>query len=186
VLTLLDSSGVLRTIDADSGAEVRSVRPAVDPVRIEWSRDGSRLLVAGRAGFEVLDRSGGLIWRRSAPPGTDLVAAALALGGRRVVAVVGSRGGRARSELLLIGPGGAPVPVFSGPGRFSGVSASAGGRRLLLEWPTADQWLFLDLGHPRQVVAVSNISAQFAPGATSPSAFPVVRGWCCQGPPAGR
>jgi len=186
VLTLVDPAGVLRTIDADSGVKVDSARPVVNPARIEWSRDGSRLLVAGKAGFEVLDRGGDLIWRRSAPPGTDLLAAALALGGERVAAAVGSQGGRARSELLLLGPGGSQVPVFSGPGRFSGVSVSAAGRWLLLEWPTADQWLFLDVARPQRIVAVSNISSQFAPGTTSPAAYPAVSGWCCEGPPAGR
>ena len=186
VLTVAEPGGRLRTIDADSGESIAVTPAGLGPTGLEWSPDGSRLLVFGRTGLEVFDRRGRLLWRRSAPSGTDLVEAALALGGKRVVAVVGSRGGPARSELLLFGPGGAPVPVFSGPGRFSGISVSAHGRWVLLEWPTADQWLFLDLAHPQRVVAVSNISAQFSPGATSPSAFPSVAGWCCKGPPPGR
>ena len=183
-LTLVEPDGGLRTIDADSGRSVSTAAPGLRPVRLEWSRDGSRLMVAGRNGIEILGRSGALLWRRSATPGTEIVSAALALDERRVAVIAGSVGsGHHRSELLLLGPGGTTIPVFSGPGRFSGVFASAEGRWLLLEWPTADQWLFLDLAHPQGVVAVSNISAQFAPGATSPSAFPSVAGWCCEGPP---
>jgi hypothetical protein len=185
LLTLAEPGGRLRTVDADSGRSIAVTPIGLSPTGLEWSRDGSRLLVFGRTGLEVLDGSGHVLWRRSAPSGTDLVAAALALGGGRVAAVVGSRRGRARSELLLIGARGTPIPVFSGPGRFSGVSVSAAGRWALLEWPTADQWLFLDLAHPQRVVAVSDISAQFAPGSTSPSAFPSVAGWCCEGPPTG-
>jgi hypothetical protein len=185
VLTLSEPGRRLRTIDADSGKSIAATSVGLSPTRLEWSRDGSRLLVSGRTGVEVLDGSGRLLWRRPAPPGTDLVAAALALGGDRAAVVVESRRGPARSELLLLGPRGVPAPVFSGPGRFSGVSVSAGGRWALLEWPTADQWLFLDLAHPQRVVAVSDISSQFAPGATSPSAFPSVAGWCCEGPPPG-
>ncbi|HEY1356581.1 MAG TPA: hypothetical protein VGF09_09700 [Solirubrobacterales bacterium] len=186
VLTVVETGGRLRTIDADSGRSIAVTRAGLDPTGLEWSRDGTRLLVFGRAGLEVLDRSGRLLWRRPAPPGADLVDAALALGGERVVAVVATRGAPDRSELLLVGPAGTPSSLFSGPGRLSGASVSADGRWVLLEWPTADQWLFLDLGDPQRVIAVSNISAQFAPGATSPSAFPSVAGWCCEGPPAGR
>jgi hypothetical protein len=186
VLTVAESGGRLRTIDADSGRSIAVTPAGLRPSGLEWSRDGSRLLVFGRAGVEVLDRSGHPLWRRPAPSGTELVAAALALGGEGAVAVLASRGGPARSELLLVGPRGAPTSLFSGPGRLSGVSVSADGRWALLEWPTADQWLFLDLAHPQRVVAVSNISAQFAPGASSASAFPSVAGWCCQGPPPGR
>ncbi len=178
VVTVAEPDGRLRTVDADSGESVAVARPGLRPVRLEWSRDGSRLLVVGRSGLEVLDRGGGLLWRRPAPSGTELVAATFALGGDRVAAVLAGPG---RSELQLLGAGGTAVPILADPGRFSGVSASADGRWLLLEWRTADQWLFLDLAHPQRVVAVSNISAQFAPGASSPAAFPSVAGWCCEG-----
>jgi hypothetical protein len=183
VLTIAEPGGTLRTIEADSGESISVGRSGLRPERLQWSQDGSRLLVMGRTGLEVLDRRGGLLWRRAAPPGTKLVAAVPAtLGGERVAAVLTTRANPGRSELVLVGPGGSTVPVFSGPGRFSGVSASADGRWLLLEWLTADQWLFLDLSHPQRVVAVSDISAQFSPGATSPSSFPTVAGWCCEGP----
>jgi hypothetical protein len=177
VLTVVEPDGRLRTLDADSGDPIWVARPGLRPTRLEWSRDGSRLLVVGRTGIEVLDRGGAPAWRRHTPPGTVVAAAAFALGGDRIAEAVARNG---RSELLMLGPGSKAASALADPGRFSGVSASADGRWLLLEWPTADQWLFLDLAHPRRVVAVSNIAAQFAPGATSPSAFPSVAGWCCE------
>jgi hypothetical protein len=182
-LTFADPAGPLRTIDVDSGESIFATSSDLRPTKLEWSRDGSRLLVAGRSGIELLDRRGGLLWRRSAPPGMELGAATLALGGDRVAAIVTARGRPRRGELLLLGPAGSSTRLFSGPGLFSGISASADGRWLLLEWRSADQWLFLDLARPQQVVAVSDIGAQFAPGTTSPSSFPRVAGWCCQGPP---
>jgi Tol biopolymer transport system component len=181
-LTLVEPNGSLRTIDADTGESIALTDPGLDPIGLEWSPDGSRLLVVGRSGLEVRDRSGNLLWRRPAPPGTKIVAASFARGASRVAAIVSSSGSPRRSELLLADARGATVSLFSGPGRFSGVSPSQDGRWLLLEWQTADQWLFFDLAHPQRILAVSNISAQFAPGATSPSAFPSVAGWCCQGP----
>ena len=83
------------------------------------------------------------------------------------------------SELLLVDRAGAPARLFAGPGRFDGVELSPDGDWLLLAWRSADQWLFLELAHPQRVVAVSDISAQFAPGTTSPPPFPTLAGWCC-------
>jgi hypothetical protein len=182
VLTFAEPGGQLATIDADSGRALFGASPAARPIDLSWSRDGSRLLVVERSGLEVLDRRGRRLWRRPAPPGTEIVAAAQIPGREGVAAIVAGRAGPARSELSLIGPAGPASTAFSGPGRFTGVTASADGRRLLLEWESADQWIFLDLADPQRVVAVSDIAAQFAPGTTSPSSYPRVAGWCCQGP----
>jgi hypothetical protein len=101
----------------------------------------------------------------------------------RVAATVTSRGSPARSELLLLGDRGPARRIFAGPGRFGDVVPSPGSGWLLLAWRSADQWLFLDVDRPQRVVAVGDIAAQFAPGATSAASFPRIAGWCCQGPP---
>ena len=88
-----------------------------------------------------------------------------------------------RSELPCSGPGGGRTRSSPGLGRFDDVVYSPDGEWLLLAWRSADQWLFLNPAHPRRVVAVADIAAQFDPGTTSPPAFPAVAGWCC---PAGR
>jgi len=69
--------------------------------------------------------------------------------------------------------------LFSGPGRFSDLTWSPDGRWLLFGWRDADQWLFLQPERPRHIVAISNISEQFAPGQAGRTAFPSVAGWCC-------
>jgi len=178
VLSFVDGEGRIRTLAVDTG-EQRSTAPAPSgTTRLEWSRDGSRLLVVSPRELQLRSRSGALLWRRQAASGAGFEAAALSPSGRDVAAVLATAGGR-RSALLGLAPGRAPRRLFSGLGRLDQVVYSPDGRWLLLTWRSADQWLFLDLAHPGRVVAVSDISAQFDPGATSPAAFPRVVGWCC-------
>ena len=67
--------------------------------------------------------------------------------------------------------------VFTGSGRFGTVAWSPSGRRLLVPWPAADQWLFLDVDGGR-ATAVANIARQFARGPAR-QAFPDAVEWCC-------
>jgi hypothetical protein len=183
VLTFAGRDGSVRALDADSGAPVFATAPGPLPTRLDWSPDGSRLLVVERSRLRLLDRSGDPVWSLPAPAGRQYEAAALVPGTDRVAAVLGTREAPSRGELLLAGPGGSAARLFAGPGKFSGVVPSPDGEWLLLAWQSADQWLFLDLDDPQRVVAVSGISAQFDPGTTSPPPFPEIAAWCC--PPTG-
>jgi hypothetical protein len=119
----------------------------------------------------------GALLRRVVPPrGGSFESAAIGRGGE--VAAVAVMGAGARGALLLLGDGGSQR-LLSSPGRLDEVVYSPGGRWLLVTWSSADQWLFLNPDRPRRVVAIADIAAQFAPGATSPSAFPSIAGWCC-------
>jgi hypothetical protein len=51
---------------------------------------------------------------------------------------------------------------------------SPDGRWTVVGWPDADQLVFTRLGRPRQIQAVSNVSAQFRS-----RSFPRIEGWCC-------
>jgi hypothetical protein len=62
--------------------------------------------------------------------------------------------------------------VFAGAGRFADVEWSPDGRWLLLNWPSADQWLFIRSATVNKIRAVSNISSNFGPNAR-------LAGWCC-------
>ena len=50
------------------------------------------------------------------------------------------------------------------------------GRWTVVGWADADQFVFTRLGRPRQIRAVSNVSAQFRS-----RSFPRIEGWCCAG-----
>ena len=54
---------------------------------------------------------------------------------------------------------------------------SPDGRRLLVPWPGADQWLYLRPSG-EGLTAVARIAAQFAPGTGGP-AFADAVSWCC-------
>jgi hypothetical protein len=51
---------------------------------------------------------------------------------------------------------------------------SPDGRWTVAGWADADQFVFTRLGRPRQIRAVSNVSAQFRS-----RSFPRIEGWCC-------
>jgi hypothetical protein len=172
------ADGLVRTLSVDTGTQLSSAPAPVGTRRLEWSRDGSRLLVISPRELQLRARSGALLWRRQAVDGADFGAAALSPSGREVATVLIHRAA-ARGELLRLGPGEAPRRLFSGLGRLGEVVYSPDGRWLLLTWRSADQWLFLNPAHPGRVLAISDVSAQFAPGATAPAAFPEVAGWCC-------
>jgi dipeptidyl aminopeptidase/acylaminoacyl peptidase len=150
-------------------------RPLGAVRRLEWSTDGSLLLVQGTRTLVVLDERArvrfDLLGRGAAP----VEAAALAPTGRAVAFVqrVGNR-----SQLWLIPrlrpDGSAARRVFSGAGRFTTVSWSPDGRWLLVAWRDADQWLFFRTTNVGGVRAVSSISSQFRS-----TTFPTVEGWCC-------
>ena len=84
-------------------------------------------------------------------------------------------GGRDR---LLVGD----RVLFSAHGRLTGPTWSPDGRWLLVGWPAADQWLFIDVERPRHVVAFDRISEQFDPGGDGAGRFPRVDGWMLPAP----
>src|SRR6185312_15865672 len=91
--------------------------------------------------------------------------------------------GATRSEVRLVDvdrPGTSRL-LFAGPGRFGDTAWSPTGAWLLVEWPEADQWLFVSPGARPHVRAVANVEAQFPrPDGRPPELF-VANGWCCTG-----
>ena len=87
--------------------------------------------------------------------------------------------GPPRSE-VLVHAGGRTRSIFAAPGTFTDLAWSPDGRRLLVGWLEADQWLFIPVRRGGPVAAVDQISAQFTPGAER-AGFPQVGvdGWCC-------
>jgi DNA-binding beta-propeller fold protein YncE len=56
----------------------------------------------------------------------------------------------------------------------SAATSSPDGRWTVVGWADADQLVFTRLGRPRQIQAVSDVSAQFRS-----RSFPTIEGWCC-------
>ena len=170
--------GSVRIADADLRRTLaRAAAPPGGVRQLAWSADGSRLLAVGRRGVRVLSPRGRQLGAASAPGQT--VAAAFAPSGHRFAVVVR----RGRSAVVVANADGLRgrlprQPAFSGLGRFDAVAWSPNGRWLLVSWPNADQWVFVRLGRRPKLQAVSNVSRQFDPGATT--ARPArMDGWCC-------
>ena len=163
VLAYADASGRVRVVAVDSGRELWRTRAVAGIRQLAWSPDGARLLVATGRRLVLLGRSGRRLAQRRLA--SDDVAWA-PRGGR--VAIV--RGG----EVVVADPAGRGRPrvLFTGPGRFGPVAWSPSGRRLLVPWPEADQWLFLDARRGDRTTAVANIARQFG-------RFPERVEWCC-------
>ncbi len=181
VLAYVDRDGNLTVLETDSSETLWSAVTGPEPLQLEWSSDGSRLLAvtsagAGRFTLAVFNEEGrrlqSLVFRGRFGD------AAFSPDDHRI-ALVRQRAGR--SELLLVDGDvlRRQQPVFAGAGRLSDVAWSPGGRWLVLGWQSADQWLFIRSTDVEKIKAVSSLAKQFDPGGTGSGAFPRIEGWCC-------
>jgi len=180
VLAYVGADQAVHLLDVDSGEELWRSARLPDGVRaLTWSPDGHSLLVLG-AGFYSLYRADGQLELKGAVPGA--YAAAFSPMGEWV-SVIGAEetANGARSVVWLVDPDGAARNrrLYAGPGRFADPTWSPDGSTLLVPWPAADQWLFLDPAEPGKANAVTGISRKFDPGGRGPAVFPHVSGWCC-------
>ena len=164
-----NASNQLALIDVDR-KQVLWRRPARGVEQIQWSSDGRRLLVAdGRP--RVLDAAG----RTVASFGSRSVLPAAFVPRSHALALVGVAGGRSTVSVYS-GPGYAHRRiVFSGAGLFGGIVWSPDRDWLLVDWRSADQWLFIRSAAVRRI-AVRNIGNTFDSG---PEHFATLAGWCC-------
>jgi hypothetical protein len=146
--------------------------------RLVWSTDGRRLAVLAPSRITVLDGDGGVV-RWVGTLSGELLGAAFQPGTHRLaVQARFERVGGRRSEVKLVDvdhPGTARL-LFAGPGVFGDVAWSPNGAWLLVDWPTADQWVFL---HGARVRAVANVDRQFPRPDKLGPVFELAGGWCC-------
>jgi len=176
VLAYTDATGQVRIVDADANRLLRSIRAAGTPKGLDWSSDGRYLLVRGAHTIELFGSRGARV-EPLGPGAAPVTAAAFSPDGHSIAFIqqVPVKQGH-RSFLWLyarIRPDGtAAGRVFAGAGAFGGVEWSPDGRWLLLDWDSADQWLFIRSAAVRRVAAVSNVTASFGRDAR-------LVGWCC-------
>ena len=173
VIAFGGTDGRVQVADADNGRSLAHTSRLL-PLQVAWSADGKRLLVLTANELLSYTAKGEFVSARRISPG----ARAAAISPRGEVAVIATTGQPLSSRLLLIDSSGRLRQLFAGPGEFGEIAWSPSGDYLLLSWPSADQWLFLDPDRPQRTLAVSNISRQFSPGG-EPAGFPSVAGWCC-------
>lgn len=157
-----------------TGATLWRAAISVAPTALAWSSDGRYLAVTSAREVVVLDARGrvvrtvsmlGTTVRQAAfRPRTHELAVVLRLAGRSEVRVVDvDRPGHGRL-------------LFAGPGSFGDVAWAPDGTWLLVDWPDANQWVFI---HGRRVRAVANIREQFAQEDVPGPALELAGRWCC-------
>jgi dipeptidyl aminopeptidase/acylaminoacyl peptidase len=168
VLAYLNRAGDIQVVNVDRQHRTATIRTPAVPRQLAWAPDGKRLLAVEEHAVDVFWQRGPLIRDLERGP-ARVVAASISPDGRSI-AFVETRAGR--SSLQVTGILGGPTgPIFSGAGTFADVFWSPDGRWLLLDWKSADQWLFIR--QPlKKLVTVSNIQGNFG-AAAGPA------GWCC-------
>jgi dipeptidyl aminopeptidase/acylaminoacyl peptidase len=171
-LAWVGASGRVEVRDVDTGALVWRSSASVGAVTaLAWSADGHRLLARGARRVVVLDVTGKRSWRVRLPHGTRVGAAAWAPRGNRIALAL--RDGTATSVYVTPAPLVPRRPVFTTTGTLRSLAWSPDGRRLLVRWADADQWLLLSPSAANaRITAIGSISRRFG-------APPTVQGWCC-------
>jgi len=144
-----------------------------------WSGDGRRLAVVAPGRIVVLSARGRILRSFGSSSG-ELIGAAFQPGTHRLAVVIRherAAGRRSEVKTFDVDHPRAGRLLFAGPGVFRDIAWSPNGRWLLVDWPTANQWVFL---HGAQVKAVANVQQQFLrPDHLGPM-FELSEGWCCQ------
>jgi hypothetical protein len=187
-LAYVTGASRLRIIDSETGA-VLTAAPAMQRITwMDWADGGRKILEAspGTLRLRPVLPAGhpsrpalGKARRLQLPPRASVNDAALAPQTPVVAASITHwRKHGTYSEVLVFRPGHGPRTLLSVPGSLSQVEWSPDGKRLLVAWPGANQWLFLPLdgGKGR---AIANISRDIAPSGR-PTGFPQPEGWCCR------
>jgi hypothetical protein len=178
VLTYATARGAIEMLDVASGRALWRAPSAGSgrPVALAWSRNGRRLVALSSRSVTVLDASGHVLRTIALPAaGREL---ALHPSGRRAAVVVGGAadvgGGAGSTRVLDVPLRGASGPRQLFQGGVDGLAWSRDGRRLLLGWRDADEWLLLGPGG-RVRRALHGVSGELG----AAGGFPSVAGWCC-------
>jgi hypothetical protein len=185
VLAYAGSDGRIHVVDVDSRRELwRTAR--IDGVH-QVLFDGKRLLAATRRKIWVLAPDERTLFERVAR-GHSIVSVALV----PVAGVVFADYDEAGDATELVAPtcstSGACLLIpdlhaYRGAGRVADLTSSPDGHWFAAASPNADQFLFFRrLPRLGKVVSVSDVTAEFGPGAGGAGSFPRIAGWTTASP----
>ena len=158
VLAYVTTHGRVAVLDTDRRSIAWISHRYAAPRSLAWSPDGKTLVLAAARTLVLFDAASG---RARALPLAGIRAIAFSASGRLAVL-------RGHSVLLLDGT--RSRTLFAAPAALAGLTWSPDGRWLLAGLPAADQWLFLQRGGGRRMLAVSHLRAQFG-------GLPALDGW---------
>jgi WD40-like Beta Propeller Repeat len=186
VLAYVTGAGRLRIVNSETGS-LLAAAPAMRRITwMDWADGGRKIFEASPEALRLrpVRRAGrpsrpapGEAHLLPLPGGATVVDAALAPSRPLVAAAVTFWKKHGTYSEVLIFHAGSLRSLLRVPGSLGQVEWAPDGRRLLVAWPAADQWLFLPLGHGRGR-AFANVGRAFSPDGR-PTSFPRVEGWCC-------
>ncbi len=168
------AGGAIVLRNADTRKVVWRAPITITPSSLSWSSDG-RLLAVVSGHSVVLLRGDGSVKRTVAAPAERIVDAAFRPRTHDLALSLREQG-RSQVSLVHADRPRAPHVLFAGPGTFGDFAWAPDGSWLLVDWPTANQWLFLRGSHVR---AVSNIEQQFPRGDRLGPQLELDGRWCC-------
>jgi hypothetical protein len=166
------TEGDVRIADADRRTLLRRIPQGARVRSLEWSSDGRMLLVT-RAQSVTAYTPSGKAQASVAQWGLGISGASFRPNSHDFAFGFRERFGAGRSTVCLSGRGtGCLQRVFEGAAAFSALTWSPDGSWLAIGWPAADQLVFVRVGTPPKLDAVSNVSRQFLS-----RTFPGIAGW---------
>jgi hypothetical protein len=160
-LAYKDLRGDAVIVDVDRNRVVQRTPPSL-AVRLLWATAPTTPPFTWNVLRQIPRGVASVPWQAAAfqPRGNALAVIVLAHGRSSVVVYAG-----ARRRI-----------VFSGSGLFDGLAWSPDGRWLLVDWTTADEWVFIRSTSVRRVVTVPNVNRIFDASVEGPA---LIAGWCC-------
>jgi WD40 domain-containing protein len=159
-LAYVTRAGNIAIVSVDGPRSPAHIRTRLSPLELSWTPD-ARLVAVGPRALGIFARRGPLLQR-------------IGVAGRITAAAVSADGRRLAFAELRNGTSTVKVngqTVFKGAGTVADVAWSPDGRWLLLNWRSADEWVFLRTP-ARKLVTVANVRGTFGSGTQ-------VSGWCC-------
>jgi hypothetical protein len=158
VLAYITTGGRVAVLDTDRRAIAWISHGYAEPRSVAWSPDGKTLALAAGRTIVLFDAATG---RARTVPIAGVRALAFSATGRLALL---------RTHSVLLMDGTRPRTFFSTRAALAGLAWSPDGHWLLTGLPAADQWVFLQRGSGRRVLAVSHLRAQFG-------GLPTLDGW---------
>jgi hypothetical protein len=168
-LAYVNEAGNIQVVNVDSPKRFAVIHTRLPLRGLDWAPDGHSLLTFGPHVVAIFGARGGQ-FRRLDRGRASVVTASISPNGKSVAFVETEKG---QSSLQLTGVTTGPTrQIFKGAGLFTNAIWAPNGRWVLLDWATADQWLFIRSPAVKKIVPISNIDANFGNGA-------MLAGWCC-------
>lgn len=179
MLAYATDQGQVVLVNTDAKRVERRTRPGPPVRKVAWSSDGRVLYVQRKNEIEIYraDRPWNAPWTGIRPTNSRQIADFAVRPGKHEVAVAFNNPQSGATEIICF-PGSCR---FNGSGTITPFTWTADGRWLFLDWPQANQLVFLRASKPPGIRAIANIRQQFTARSSPGRPGQILEAeWCCQ------